>query len=680
MKSRWSNQDAQAMVAFYDAKGFNEDIAIRTYSTRLLGSDPRLVLHGGGNTSVKTNITDALGATYDVLCVKGSGWDMGVIEPAGLPAVQLAPLAALADLETISDETLVASQRRMLIDPYAPNPSIEAVLHAIVPHKHVDHTHADAIVSLTNQPNSFDIIRDLFPDTTIIPYVMPGFVLSKVCRAALLKEPNSKHMILMNHGIFTYNDDPRDAYEQMIAMVDTAEKRLAKGNARPFTGIDFPKSQPSIDAIVPTLRGALAIDGTVEGRPQRWILAHRSSEQILHFVNGKNVSDYAMRGNAAPDHSIRIKRFGAVMPVATDLQQFKLDVKAALADYATAYAAYFERNNTRHGSGLTMLDAVPRILYVPGYGLYGVGRTAKDAAICADIAEATVNVITKAEGIGTFVSLPEEDLFDIEYWSLEQAKLGKSGDKPLTGQVAIVTGAASGLGLEVAKTLSAEGASVAMFDINGDAVIAAAKAISALPITCDITDEAAVAAAVNQVVKKFGGIDILISNAGAAFQGRMVDVSQEVMEKAFALNFWGHQFAAKACVKVMEQQGTGGALVFNVTKQVLNPGPDFGPYGTSKSALMALMRQYAVEHGASGITSNAVNADRIRTNLLTEDFIVERSKARGISPHEYMRGNLLKREVTAKDVAEAFLHLVKATKTSGAVLTVDGGNVAAMVR
>ena len=206
MKSRWSNQNAQTLIAGYRANGINEDIAIRTYTTRILGQDPQLVLHGGGNTSVKTTVTDALGTSYDVLCVKGSGWDMGVMEPAGLPAVQLAPLAGLADLEAISDETLVASQRRMLIDPYAPNPSIEAVLHAIVPHKHVDHTHADAIISLSNQPDGLDIIRDLFPDTTIIPYVMPGFILSKVCRAALLKEPDSKHMILMNHGIFTYSD------------------------------------------------------------------------------------------------------------------------------------------------------------------------------------------------------------------------------------------------------------------------------------------------------------------------------------------------------------------------------------------------------------------------------------------------------------------------------------------
>ena len=682
MKSRWSEPDAKALMKKYNAQGVNEDIAIRTYTTRILGQEPQLVLHGGGNTSVKTKTLDPLGEQYDVLCVKGSGWDMGTIEPAGLPAVQLAPLTALADLKELSDENLVAAQRRMLIDPYAPNPSIEAVLHAIIAHKHVDHPHADAIISLTNQPDGLEIIRDIFPDTTIVPYVMPGFALAKVCREVLLKDPSSRHMILMNHGIFTYNDDPRQAYDDMITMVDAAEKRLECGRLKPFVGINLPRSIPTIAQIGPIIRGALATAGQVEGKPHRWIIDHRSSDQILHFVNGKNLGAYATRGNAAPDHSIRIKRFGAVLPApdSADLEAFKTDVKTSIANFATEYSTYFDRNNLRYGGSLTMLDPVPRIVYVPGIGLFGVGKTAKAAAISADIAEATVNVITKAEALGEFTALPEQDLFDIEYWSLEQAKLAKSIEKPLTRQIAIVTGAASGLGYEIARLLAADGATVALFDINQSALDQAAEKIGGFPVLCDITDYNAVQAAVSTVAETFGGVDILVSNAGTAFQGRLLDVPQDTMEKAFSINFWGHHFVAKACVKIMEEQKTGGALVFNITKQVLNPGADFGPYGTSKSALMALMRQYAIEHGASGITANAVNADRIRTNLLTDDFIKKRAAARGVSPHDYMRGNLLRREVTATDVAEAFLHLVKATKTSGAILTVDGGNVAAMVR
>ncbi len=682
MQSKWSESDARAYVRKYADQGYNEDVAIRTYTTRLLGQDPQLVLHGGGNTSVKTRMADNTGIEYDVLCVKGSGWDMGSIEPAGLPAVELQPLAALAALDSLSDENLVAAQRRMLLDPGAPNPSIEAVLHAIIPHRHVDHTHSNAIVALTNQPDGRDIIQDLFPDTTIVPYVMPGFILAKVCLEALNRHAGSPHMILMNHGIFTYHDDPRQAYEDMITMVDKAEKRLEGGKARPFTGTDLPGRLMTVSEIAPILRGALAMETAIEGRPDRWILEHRASDEILHFVNGTDLAGYATRGNAAPDHSIRIKRFGVVLaaPDADDPAGFAASVTASVDKFKAEYAAYYQRNNARAGGGFVMLDPVPRIAYVPGVGLFGIGKTAKDAAICADLAEATVNVITRAEGIGTFTALPEEDLFDIEYWSLEQAKLAKSSDLPLTRQVAIVTGGAGVLGFAVARALAAEGASVALFDVNAQAVEKAAAEINAMPVVCDITDKHAVANAVANVAARFGGVDILISNAGAAFQGNMIEVDDATFEKAFALNFWGHHYVARACVKVMETQGSGGALVFNVSKQALNPGPAFGPYGTSKAALMALMKQYAIEHGSAGISSNAVNADRIMSNLLTEDFVAERSKARGITPEEYMRGNLLKREVLAEDVAAAFVHLVKARKTSGAVLTVDGGNVAAMVR
>lgn len=682
MKSRWSQSDLHSLIDHYLAKGVGEDLAIRTYSTRILGEDPELVLHGGGNTSVKTRVADALGEQYDVLCVKGSGWDMSVIEPEGLPAVQLAPLAALADQETLTDTVLVASQRRMLLDPYAPNPSIEAVLHAIIPHKHVDHTHANAIISVTNQPDGEAIIRDLFPDTTIIPYVMPGFLLARACREALEKEPDARHMVLMNHGIFTFHDDPRTSYEDMIAMVDKAEKRLDSGRARPFIGISLPKTMPIAAAVAPIVRGALARDTEIEGKPQRWILDHRASTKILDFVNGRDAADYATRGNATPDHSIRIKRIGCMMPApdGADLAAFAVGVTVAVGKFADDYRAYYERNKARAGDSVVMLDPNPRVIYVPGIGLFGVGRTAKEASICADIAEATVNVITRAEGIGRFVALPEEDIFDCEYWSLEQAKLAHAREKPLTRQVAIVTGAASGLGLEIARVLKADGAEVALLDIDRDGVEIAAAEIGGLAVHCDVTELESVDAAVNTVVAAFGGVDILISNAGAAFSGRMTEVSDDIFRTAFELNFWGHHYVSRACVRVMEAQGSGGALVFNVSKQSLNPGPDFGPYGTSKSALMALMRQYAVEHGASGITANAVNADRIRTNLMTDAFIEERAAARGITPQAYMRSNLVKREVTAQDVAEAFLHLAKASKTSGAILTVDGGNVAAMVR
>ncbi|USJ26803.1 bifunctional aldolase/short-chain dehydrogenase [Ensifer adhaerens] len=682
MKSRWSETEYASVVDAYVRNGVNRDLAIRTYTTRLLGSDPELVLHGGGNTSVKTTFTDLDGSEIPVLCVKGSGWDMGTIEPAGLPAVRLQPLQAMVGFQALSDDDMVMLQRRLLLDPTAPNPSVEAILHANLPFKHIDHTHANAIVSLTNQPHGEDIVRELFPKTIIVPYVMPGFDLAKACDEAFRADPTADGMILLKHGIFTWSEDPREAYEKMIAAIDMAERRIAKGNPRPFVQAKQPAAIASAAEIAPILRGAVAIDTGVEGCPKRFVLEHRASETVLAFCNAENAADLARRGNATPEHVIHIKRFGLALPapVAGEMATWAETVRTAVADYITEYRAYFERNNARVGGNKKMLDPMPRVFYVAGVGLFAAGPSKKAARVGADVAEATINVIRNAEGIESFEALSEQDLFDIEYWSLEQVKLAKQVEKPLSRQVAVVTGGAGGLGLAIAEALRAEGAEIALVDLAEAAVKKEAARLGGLGVACDVTNPKAVEAALAGVTEHFGGVDIVISNAGAAFQGAMIEVSDELFEKAFALNFWGHHYIARTATRIMKAQRTGGALVFNVSKQAVNPGLDFGPYGTSKAALMALMRQYAVEHGADGITSNAVNADRIRTGLMTDQMVEERSRARGITPEAYMRGNLVHREVAAKDVAEAFVHLAKARTSTGAVITVDGGNVAAMMR
>jgi rhamnose utilization protein RhaD (predicted bifunctional aldolase and dehydrogenase)/NAD(P)-dependent dehydrogenase (short-subunit alcohol dehydrogenase family) len=682
MKSRWSDSEFRAVVDGYVRSGLNPDLATRVYTTRLLGGDPQLVLHGGGNTSVKTTAADADGSEVAVICVKGSGWDMGTIEPAGLPAVRLAELGALARFDTLSDMEMVRQQRRLLMDPAAPNPSVEAILHALIPSRHVDHTHANAIVSLTDQPDGEALVREIFPDAIVVPYVMPGFVLAKACARALAAAPDATSMILLKHGIFTWSDDARASYEAMIGLVDRAERRLAQGRPRPFTPAPRAETLATPAEIMPILRGRLARPTAVEGRPKRMVLSFRASPAILDLCNAVNAADLVSRGNATPDHILHIKRTGVALPApeAGKLDAFAAKLDSALTDYVAGYRAYFEHNNARVGGDRVMLDPLPRVFYVAGLGIFAAGASAKGAKVVADIAEATVDVIAKAEGLHGFQPLPEADLFDVEYWSLEQAKLANQVEKPLSRQIAVVTGGASGLGLAVAKGLRDEGAEVAILDIAAEGVAAVAKSVGALGLVCDVTDASAVDRAVAEVVKAFGGVDILISNAGTAVQGSLMTVSDEAFEKAFAINFWAHHYMARAAVRVMESQATGGALVFNVSKQAVNPGPDFGPYGTSKAALMALMRQYAIEHGASGITSNAVNADRIRTGLMTDEMVAERSKARGVTPDAYMRGNLLKREVLASDVAAAFIHLVKARASTGAVVTVDGGNVAAMLR
>ena len=321
-------------------------------------------------------------------------------------------------------------------------------------------------------------------------------------------------------------------------------------------------------------------------------------------------------------------------------------------------------------------------MLVPGLGLFGLGRRKRDAAIAADIAEAWVEGVTDAEAIGRFESISEADMFDCEYWSLEQAKLGAAKELPLAGQIAVVTGAGGAIGAATARAFAAAGAEVALLDVNLAAATEKAKAIggAALPVHCDVTDAASVRAAFERVVAAFGGVDIVVSNAGAAWQGRIGEVDEDVLRKSFELNFYGHQRVAQAAVKIMLAQGTGGCLLFNVSKQAVNPGPNFGPYGLPKAALLALVRQYALDYGADGIRANAVNADRIRSGLLTDDFIKQRSTARGVSEKDYMSGNLLGREVTAEDVAQAFVHQALALKTTADVTTVDGGNIAAAMR
>ena len=683
MQSKWNEAEFEAVVSGYEKAGVNRDVAICTYVTRLLGSVPQLVLHGGGNTSVKTVLADHDGTPVEALCVKGSGWDMGKIEPAGLPALRLEPLKAMVNYDKLSDDDMVMLQRRLLLDPAAPNPSVEAILHAILPFRHVDHTHANAIVALTNQPGGEAIVLSLFPDMIIVPYVMPGFDLSKACLEAYSARPDAPGMILLKNGIFTWSDDPRVAYDAMIAAIDRAEKRIAEGNPAPF-GHYVPSTVPlaPLSEIAPILRGAISLPGTEEGRFRRLILEHRVNAGILDFCGAPNAGDLVRRGNATPEHVIHIKRYGIALPApaAGNLDQWAEAVKKAVAAYVADYTAYFERNNARSGGGKRMLDPMPRVFYVEGVGVFAAGPTQKAARVSADVAEATIEVIRGAEGIDRFEALSEADLFDIEYWSLEQAKLAKQAEKPLTRQVAAITGGAGGLGLAIAELLKEQGAEIALIDVDAALVEKEAKRLGALAISCDLTDEQAATAAIARVVETFGGMDILISNAGAAFQGNLLDVSDESFKAAFDLNFWSHHYIARAAVKIMRSQGTGGSIVFNVSKQAVNPGAEFGPYGTAKAALMALMRQYALEHAADGIAVNAVNPDRIRTRLMTDAIVEERARARGVTPEVYMRGNLLGREVSAADVAQAVLHLATARTSTGAVLTVDGGNVAAMMR
>ena len=686
MRSRWSDVDARRAVELYGAAGASEMLALRVYTTRLLGSDPLLVLHGGGNTSLKTEMADLAGELHEVLCIKRSGRDMADIDPSGMPAVKLDPLRKLRTRDHLDDTDMMRIQRAFLLDPAAPSPSVEMLLHAFAPARYVDHTHANAVLSLLDQPDGRALAQEVYGSRLgFVRYHRPGFGLAKAAADVLDAEPQVEGLLLDKHGIFTFGASAREAYERMIEMVTLAQERLQRGRKPVFTGARLPAPVAACAEVAPILRGACsARDEHVEGAWRRLILEFRGGEAVRRFVDGQDVARYARAGVITPDHVIRTKPWPLIVPApeAGALEAFRKHVHKAAQEFAAAYAAYFASNNVRTGGGKTMLDPLPRVILVPGLGLFGLGRSKADARIAADIAECAVATIADAEAIGAFQSIGDADMFDCEYWPPEQIKLAQSKELPLAGQVAAVTGAGGAIGAATARAFAAAGAEVALLDVNEAAARERAQATggSALAVACDVTDASSVRAAFDRVAEAFGGVDIVISNAGAAWQGRIGEVDEAVLRKSFELNFWGHQRVAQAAVRIMLAQGTGGCLLFNVSKQAVNPGPNFGPYGLPKAATLFLVRQYALDYGADGIRANAVNADRIRSGLLTDDFIKSRSSARGVSEKEYMSGNLLGREVTADDVAQAFLHQALELKTTGDVTTVDGGNIAAALR
>ena len=688
MKSLWSDREARALIAGSGASGVNEDLALRIYTSRLIGAVPGLVIHGGGNTSVKTRLRDILGADCDVICVKGSGADLATIEARDLPALRLAPLREARRLAALADADMVAFLRSNLLDPAAPNPSVETLLHAFLPGKFVDHTHATAILALSDQPNGDALCREVFGDRlAYVPYVMPGFDLAKAVAEAFEAAPEVEGALLHKHGLFTFSETARQSYERMIEFVSIAESAI--DTAPEWVPAPRAVSQaPAAPAdIAPILRGAAAspLGG---GRYLRLIAEFRTSDKIRAFVDGVDLADYGTRGVVTPDHVIRTKNkyFIAPSAPADDLEAFKTRVGEAMAAYRASYEAYFDANNARHGGAKTKLDAGPRVVLAPGVGLFAFGRTTKDAAIAADLAELTIDTISKAERVGRFAPLGEADLFDMEYWSLEQAKLApdqvRGKPKPLEGQIAVVTGAGGAIGAASARLFAENGAAVALLDIDGEAAgkIAAEIGGTALPLRCDVTDGRSVDDAYAAVCRRFGGVDILVSNAGAAWESPIATMDEALLRKSFEINFFAHHRMAQGAVRIMRRQGTGGALLFNVSKQAINPGPNFGAYGLPKAASLFLVRQYAIEAGRDGIRANAVNADKIRSGIMSDDFIAARAKSRAMSADEYMSGNLLGLEVTADDVAQAFLHHALALKTTGDVTTVDGGNPAAMLR
>ena len=677
MKNNWSNNESRKYINKYKKLGHSEDMALRVYTSRLLGRNSELVLHGGGNTSVKTTIKDIDGKNYDVLCVKGSGWDMAEIEPEGLPAVKLKPLLSLKNKKHLSDEDMVAYQKRNLIDIKSPNPSVETFLHAFLPFKFVDHTHSDAIMNVTNRPDGLKFSKKIFgKKVSIVSYVMPGFGLAKKINEVYSTNPNIDCLILMNHGIFTFANNAKEAYSLMIKYVSKAEKAVKKLKVKKIKQINNFSTRFDVDEVAPILRGLLS-----EQKDQKFIVNYRINNKLKYFINGQNIKNYSSKGTATPDHVIRVKPFPLIITPKKNstLKEFELTAKKAFDNYRKKYIRYFNTNKKKVKEKKVMLDTSPRVILVQNIGLFSVGNSLNAAKIAGDLTETNARVISSVEETSRYKFIPEKDLFDVEYWSLEQAKIQKT-KKILEGNIVVITGSTGRIGFETYKLFKSYGAEVVLLDYNLDKIKSLQSKIKELCIHCDVRSKKSVKSAFKQICEKYGGIDILISNAGTAVGGSIAEVDDRILRQSFEDNFFSHQNCASEAIKIMKKQNINGCILFNISKQSVNPGKNFGPYGLPKSALLSLCKQYAVDYGSYGIRSNGINADRIRSGLLNDSMIKNRAKARELTEDDYMKGNLLLDEVKAEDVAKAFFHLAVSKKTTGAVLTVDGGNIAASLR
>ncbi len=684
MESRYADQDAAHATQRWTVPA---ELALRTYTARLLGQDPALVLHGGGNTSVKARARPSFGDEIDVLYVKGSGWDLATIEPAGHPAVRLEPLRKLRALPSMSDEEMVNLLRTNLLDASAPTPSVETLLHAYLPARFVDHTHADAVLAVADQPDAERICREIYGEGLVwVPYVMPGFALAKRCGDAFDKAgARARVIVLEQHGVFTFGETAKESYERMIEAVSQAERYIA--SRRRILAKPVPSERAPVDSLVlPRVRGVLA---ELAGMPSERgpVLTVRSSSAVLAFLADPAAAALSQVGCATPDHVLRTKPTALFVPRPAWEEPASGELARLVRSFAHDYDAYFAAMCEQKHVTRTRLDPWPRVLLLPGIGLCAVGKTKKDADIVADVYEHTIDVMRDATAVGRYAPVSREDLFDVEYWSLEQAKIKKTAEPELGGCIALVTGAASGIGRATAERLLDLGAHVVLVDVAAgplDEALATLGKPAPGRVVCslaDVTRWQEVERAFALAGETFGGIDLVVSNAGNATEGALeTNEGDEKLRRSLELNLLAHNHVARAAAAIMKTQRRGGCLLFNASKSAFNPGPGFGPYAVAKAALVALMRQHAIDLAPHGIRSNAVNADRIRTAILDARMLESRAAARGLTVDDYFQANLLKREVLADDVARAFAYLAGARATTGCVLTVDGGNAAAFPR
>jgi rhamnose utilization protein RhaD (predicted bifunctional aldolase and dehydrogenase)/NAD(P)-dependent dehydrogenase (short-subunit alcohol dehydrogenase family) len=652
------------MQSFWDDKEAAQcrgELELRVYTSRLLGRDKTLVLHGGGNTSVKVVQKNLFGEDEHVLYIKGSGWDLETIEAAGFAPIQLDYLLRLAQLDALSDTQMVNELATHMLKSSAPAPSVETILHACLPHKFVDHTHADAVLAITNTSDAERRIRELYGDAVvIIPYVMPGFDLARLCAREYPRQARAGTigMVLLNHGMFSFGGSARQSYERMIDLVGRAEDYL---KAQRAWDIPVRSARP---AKIEMLRQAQLRRKLSLAASAPMIMATHADEESLAFAQRADLSTLSQQGPVTPDHIIRTKR----------LPMLGTDVDA----YARGYKAYFDEHAPQAKEPKTMLDPAPRMVLDPDFGLAAAGRSAKEAAIVAELYRHSTQVMQRSQALGGYRALPSRALFEVEYWDLEQAKLRKGGTPPpYTGEIALVTGAASGIGKACVEALLKRGAAVVALDIN-PAVETIYQRKDFLGLRCDLTDEHALKLALERAVLAYGGLDMLVLNAGIFAASRNIsELATDEWRKVMAINLDANLFLLRACHPLLKLAPKGGRVVVIGSKNVPAPGPGAAAYSASKAALNQLARVAALEWGADGIRINSVHPNAVfDTGIWTDEVLAQRAKHYGLTVDEYKTNNVLKTEVRSRDVGELAAEMCGPlfAKTTAAQVPVDGGN------
>jgi len=695
MRDRWSDDEACRFVAEY-APQWGEDLALRTYSSRLLGAEERLVLHGGGNTSVKSYATSVLGEQIPALYIKASGYNLADISPDGHSGVDLEFLKRLRVLQELSDVLMADQFRAHLFNPHAATPSLETLAHAFLPPKFIDHTHANAILALTNQTEGEKHVRQALGDSVLIlDYVRAGFELAKAAAEAYESRPGSKAMVWMRHGLVTWGATAHESYQATIELVTRAEQYLAERATRPLVvQVSTPPSlaEQRLASVAPLVRGLLAVPSGDLDRPWRRVIVQSLIDrETLDFVDSDRGKQIALTSPLTSDHLIRTKALPLWLdePAYADPSKLRRQLSTALQDYATAYKAYVERYSARMPREIRAFDPSPRVLLLPGLGAISAGNDVHAAKVACDITAHTLAVKARVAAMGTYQGLSESDLFDMEYRSFQYAKLGKSDELPLGREVGVITGAAGAIGSAIAEGLLKSGCHVAVSDLAGPPFEELAADLKrsfgdrVLAVPLDVTDAASVTRGFEAVIKMWGGVDLVVINAGRALVSSLEDMKLEGFRQLDRVNTEGALLMLSEAGRHFRYQGTGGDIVLVSTKNVFAPGASFGAYSATKAAAHQLARIASLEMAEIGVRVNMVSPDAVfshgtRKSGLWAEVGPDRMRARGLDEkgleEYYQKRNLLKVRVTAEHVARAVLFFAtRQTPTTGATLPVDGG-------